>query len=367
MKKSKANKRPVRLVAFMMIATILLCIIAFSAGGWQSMTNAKTGENGDFSDSIYADNNIIIPQENLAQQITKYYNYLTGAQIEKDKLLLRKTAFVMSTKTPLFGISAADIVIELPTESCENRLLVYTDAINAVGKIGSVAPTRSYISSMLSSFGGLLVANGNDDTIKKDDIILDGKYMNLSKLTEYSYKEKNDCVYTNNDLIKSGISSEGFATHESSAPTVPYIISTDEKFVTVGNISAQSIHLAFSEGEKSTLSYSSEKSCYTFSKNEKTLTDNLYNTELTYKNVFVLFADSVTYEKEDKTELVMNTASGGRGYYARDGVAEEITWTCDASGKMTFKNQEGSILTVGSGNSYIGFMKSSQIDTFSIK
>ncbi len=331
------------------------------------MTNAQTGDESDFSDNIYANNNIIIPQENITQQITKYYNYLTGAEIEKDKLLLRKTAFVMSTKTPLFGISAADIVIEMPTESSENRLLVYTDSINTVGKIGSLAPTRSYISSMLASFGGLLVANGNDDTVKKDSVILDGKFMDLSRLTEYSYKEKNDCVYTNNDLIKSGISNEGFAAHESSVPTVPYIISTDEKYATSGDVSAQNIHLVFSEGEKSTLSYSTEKGCYTFFKNEKALTDILYNTELTYKNVFVLFADSVTYEKENKTELVMNTASGGRGYYARDGVAEEITWTCDASGKMTFKNREGAILTVGSGNSYIGFMKSSQIDNFSIK
>lgn len=367
MNKSKANRRPGRLVAFMMIATILLCIIAFSAGGWKSMTNAEEGDKGDFLNGINGNNSLLIPQENPTQPITKYYNYLTGAEINEDNLLLKKTAFVISTKTPLFGVSAADIVIEMPTESQENRLLVYTDSINNIGKVGSIAPTRSYISAMLSSFGGLLIANGNDDTIKKDSLNLDGKFMNLSKLGEYSYKEKNDSVYTNSDLIKSGISNEAFSSYESSVPTIPYIISTDEKYAITGDISAQNIYLTFSEGEKSALSYSLEKGCYTLLKNNTALTDALYNTELTYKNIFVLFADSVTYEKENKTELVMNTEGGGRGYYARDGVAEEISWTCDASGKMTFKNSDGAILTVGSGNSYIGFMKSSQIDNFSIK
>ncbi len=369
MKKVKANSRFVRLLAFMLIATVLLCIVGFSANGWQSMTNSD--DNSDkavLNNSGNVDVNNSINQspstENIQTPPVKYYDYLTGDEISESALLLKKAAFVMSSSSPIYGISGADLVIEFPTEGSDSRFLVYTECINTLGKIGSIAPTRDYISAMISSFGGILVANGND-SIRSS--LSPESFFDLSKSSGYSYSEFNKYLYSNHDLIKAGLLNNEISTQNTSLPVLPYTISKDEAYIASGDISAEAVVLDFSDGCKAELKYSSDLGAYVYYKNSTAQNDLLNDKQLYYKNAFVLFADSVTYESEAGSELIMNTDSSGKGYYMRDGVAEEITWISSDTGSMRFFDKNGQALTVGSGNTYIGFLKSSQINTFELQ
>ncbi len=365
MKKFQASSRTLRLIAFLLIATVLICIAGFSAEGWQSMTKPENNSDKAVNNSGNVDNN---KGETPTVPVIKYYDYLTGEEISEDMLLMKKSAFVMSSAAPMYGISEADLVIELPTESrTDSRLLVYTECLNTIGKIGSIAPTRAYISSLVSSFGGILISNGEDDSADRPKPDMAGNFFDLSEIIGYSYSEYTSYTYSNHDLIKAGLVNNGFATHETASPKVPYLISKDGSYIKVGNISANSFTLTFSKGSQSEFHYSAENKSYVLLRNGTPATDLLYNKELTYKNIFVLFANSVTYENEEGSELVLDTTGAGRGYYMRDGIAEEIYWKTDVSGAMIFTDNNGEPLTVGQGNSYIGFMKSSQFSSFNIQ
>jgi len=55
----------------------------------------------------------------------------------------------------------------------------------------------------------------------------------------------------------------------------------------------------------------------------------------------------------------MNTAGGGRGYYATGGGYTEITWSVDEGGNLIFWDEDGAKLTVNRGRTYIGYFISS--------
>ena len=93
--------------------------------------------------------------------------------------------------------------------------------------------------------------------------------------------------------------------------------------------------------------------------------DLLSNAKHEYKNCFILFADSVTYENTDGTQTVMNTIGCGTGYYFTEGSVTEISWVSDTDGNMIFYDSLGERLTVNRGNSYINIIKSSRINTVS--
>ena len=87
--------------------------------------------------------------------------------------------------------------------------------------------------------------------------------------------------------------------------------------------------------------------------------DMLTGENVSYKNVFILFADATTYEKAEGSELVIDVNSGGKGYYISNGTYSEFVWKTDVSGALTFFTLSGEILKVNPGNSYISFYKSS--------
>ena len=80
---------------------------------------------------------------------------------------------------------------------------------------------------------------------------------------------------------------------------------------------------------------------------------------ISFANVFVLFSNATTYEKSNGTELVMDTTSGGAGYYISRGYMTEIRWSVDENGALEFKTLKGEKLTVNKGNAYISYYKAS--------
>ena len=74
--------------------------------------------------------------------------------------------------------------------------------------------------------------------------------------------------------------------------------------------------------------------------------------------------DSTTKDTESATELILDTKSGGRGYYAAFGTVIDISWSVDESGQMIVSSG-GQILSTNPGSTYISFIKSSQINNIS--
>ena len=78
-----------------------------------------------------------------------------------------------------------------------------------------------------------------------------------------------------------------------------------------------------------------------------------------FSNLFILFANSTTYENSAGSQMVIDTVSGGKGYYISNGKLMEFNWSVNRIGALEFKNLMGEELQINRGNSYIGFYKAS--------
>lgn len=369
MNKTKSNSYG-KLLVFFLVAIALLCAFGFAADGWQLNTDSKpdsgsadnnNGEADENTNGDTAGDNSEQSPNKPEMYIPEYINYITGTETTEQLSLTRPKAFIMSTAAPLYGISSSELMIEFPMEDGSTRLLSFITDTSALGKIGSVTPTRAYISNLAKAFGGILVSNGKDDKRVYESLSILGSHFDFSLYPDYHYTEYTHYSYTNSDLINSGILNANISSLVNSRPTLPYQFVEFGNDEVIGDKPALKVTLPFSELSDTELRYSSKDGCYSFMKGGALKKDMLNDKGVSFKNVFILFADSVTYEGEAGVEMIMDTMSGGKGYYLSDGTLMRILWSVD-EGQLTFTNENGETLVVNRGTSYIGFMKSSKIN-----
>lgn len=362
------NGNLAKLVAFFVIATVITCTVSFAANGWQSFIKEPD------SDNIVADNNTESDDfdenkdgesggENGGDDVPtvaptpKYYHYLTGVETDLENSLQRPMCLVLSSKDPLYGLSSSYLTIELPTEYGNTRFLSFTDEATDLGKIGSLAPSRGYISNLAAYFGGILLSHGNDDVFKYDHQI-PGGHLDFSATPGYCYTEYSNLVYTNGDLVAAFLKNSNVTTVLNESTGAPYNF-VDIGSSVIGIERATDVLITFSEGNTTELAYSADNGKYAMIKNSAQKTDLLNDKPISYDNVFILNADSTTFETSESTQLIIDTAKGGSGKYITGGTVMEITWSTDTSGNMTLFDANGEKLTINRGSSYIAFTKSS--------
>ena len=350
-----------KLIAFFLIASVLVCTVGFAADGWQATTQTKpdsgnVGENTDDADENKDGND---EPDTPSVYIPEHVSALTGLETTPELAMKRPVCFVMSSTSPLYGISSADVVVEMPTEGGETRLLAFVSDTKDIGKIGSLTPTRKYISNIARYFGAITVANGNDDSIVYEGCDLASSYFDLSIESGYHYTEYTHFLYTNGALIGAGISNANIGTALNTRHTLPYSFTDFGAERVSGTETARSVSIPYSKGSETEFYYSDASGKYTLAKGGAPKVDMLNDETLAYDNLFILFADTVTYESADASQMVMNTVSSGSGYYLSGGTAMAIRYEASLDGEMIFYNESGERLTVNRGTSYIGFVKSS--------
>ena len=346
-----------KLIAFFVVVTVLLSTFAIAAGGWQ-ITLPPEDEpqlpDGDGDDNLTdntpsQDDN----QQNNTPVLPKYYDYITGLEITEPQSTEKQFAYVIDSNSPLYGVYDCSMLIEFPTES-GTRFLMLTNRQRDYNKIGSIAPTRNYISNLAYVFGARIVSLGSDDAILYDS--LDSSNITIDRLQNQGsyYSEYTYFSYTNPTLVSP------LDNSEKDDVTLPYDLVDIGNKVLSGTVSAHNISLPYQS--PTSLRYSSQTGKYTLIKSGSDRIDVSSASEVSFDNVFILFADTMTYENVTTTEMVMNTLGSGEGYYIQCGMAERISWALTPDGQMIFYNADGVKLTVNRGNSYIGFIKSSKMN-----
>jgi hypothetical protein len=151
-------------------------------------------------------------------------------------------------------------------------------------------------------------------------------------------------------------------TKKSKIPTdlfykeTPFSFSEEEIFG-VGQASA--VIIPYSDKNETELYYHEKSGQYVYYKSANRKVDMLTGQNISYKNVFILFADATTYDKSEGSELVIDINSGGKGYYVSGGTYTEFRWQTDISGELSFVTLSGERLKVNPGNSYISYYKAS--------
>ena len=359
------NGNLAKLVAFFVISVVITCTVSFAANGWESFVGDVNG-----SDSLATDNSSggenkndgpLKDQDDTVQVILpteRYYHGITGLEIDAADSSRSPLCFVFSSTDPLYGISASYLTIEIPTEYGNTRLLCFTDDAKTLGKIGSLAPSRGYISNLATYFGGILLSYGNDDSVKYEFLSTNAK-LDFCETLGYCYTEYSSFVYTNADLVNAFLNNSKVNTVMSEPIKVPYVFCNVGERLDLNGNSANSVSVHYSDGNSTQLVYSNSDKCYLLSKNASADKDLLNDKTLRYDNAFILYADSTTYESAETTQLIMDTYSCGTGVYMADGKYIDIYWAKDPSGSLVFYNESGDILEVNRGTTYIGFVKSS--------
>ena len=358
-----------KLIAFFLVAVLLIVGFGFATEGWWQDTeedkpntdtdNPKDNISNDTSENTNNQDAPVIAEP-------EYINSITGLEISEDAARNRHYAFVLDTDSPLYGLSLCDLIAEFPTESESTRLLAFINNTDKLSKIGSIAQTRSYISNVSRFFSSIIVHNGNDGVAPSESCDIRGSVFDLSERTGYYYTEYTKFTYSNGDLISAGIFNSNINTTAEKETATPYSFAAYGETIDIGDSIAKTVIIPFSDRSETELYYQSADKCYTFNKNGSMKNDMLNDKKTSFKNVFVIFADSITYEAQNATELVMNTIGKGKGYYITEGFSTDITWESNSEGNMTMYDKNGEKLEVNRGNAYIGFVKSSKAENVKI-
>lgn len=365
MQKAK-NGNLAKLVAFFLIATVLIIAIAISASGWQEKPDLEpeSGNVDEGNKDDNADENTNGSDDDDVPTVapTPIYNhYLTGLEISESESLIKPFAVVCDSDSPMYGISGTKLLVEIPTEDGKTRYLAFTDDATTAGKLGSITKTRDYISNIAEFFGGILVSYGNDDKFEYNALSNTEGHIDFSLFTGYHYNEFVEYCYTNADLVKAYIRNNDISTLIKNTKTLPYVFNTDG--TSLATQTANTLVISHSENSTTEFTYNSETGIYAMTKNSNPVTDLLYDKAVGYNNIFVLFADATTHETKDATQTIIDTTGSGAGYYASSGKVEAISWYTTDDGQLVFLDANGEQLDINPGTSYIGYAKSSKPDS----
>lgn len=360
------NGNLAKLVAFFLIAVSLTAAIAVSASGWLETDNTEPDsgniEGSDTPPSDNADENKDGPGSQddtpVIAPTPTYTHYLTGLEISEEDYLKKAYAVVLDTTAPLYGISSAIMTVEVPIENGHTRYLLITPNATSLGKLGSIAPTRKYITNFAAYLGCVLVSRGEDDSFSYSGINTSTEHIDFASNTGYSYSEFDKYHYTNGDLVNAYIKNNSINIISKTDGNAPFTPISGSPIVSTKPISK--ILISYGNDNSTEFTYIKENGKYSVTKNGAAVKDLLNDKAVHYDNVFVLYADSVTHETSTATQLILDTTSGGKGQYFTKGVYLDVTWSTDANGQMTILDANGEKITTTPGTSYINIVKASR-------
>ena len=371
-----------KIVAFLVVSVLIVSAITLAVDGWSDTPkepdSSDVGDNTDQADenkdgikppveeppsdvetpstdnSNGTDTDIPTDTPPVEPPEEKYVSTITGLEVTKSQYEAIPYGVVVDPSAPLYGISSSDISFEFPIEDGSTRLLSYSTNDEVIWKIGTIKASRKFISNTSNFIGGIVVSYGNDDIVKYDIWDVDKIGLDLSQYSDCYYLENTLYIYTTENMITVAKNRLSTTSEQSGYKNPPFLFS-EEKLT--GATAAKNVTIPFSDTNSTELYYHEETDKYLYFKSGNRRMDMLNGKNIAYTNVFILFADATTYEKSHGTELVIDTLSGGRGYYISAGTLTEFSWTVDNSGSLVFKNLMGSTLTVNPGNSYVAYYK----------
>ena len=361
---------PVRLIAFFLTALVLLCTFGFGVDGWlindEEQNIPNDGESANDPDNNVGDNTEQDNEDKGENEpevtIPEYFNPITGLETNSQGALVAHLGLVLNPELPFYGISSADLVCDVPTEDGGVRTVAFVQSVDNLWKIGSITKTRGYISNIIKYFGGISINSGNDDSIYYTQCDMSGQSLDISLNTGHHYTEYTSNVYTNPSMLESSLNDGGINRNSLSSPVLPYeFIEYGADEVVFSDTYANKIYFEQSVKSVVEIVYDHDSGVYSLVRNGVTVADQMNGKTPEYKNCFILFADSVTYDNKECNQMIMETIGSGSGYYLTNGGYCRISWVGRGDGTLLFTTEDGITLTVNRGTSYISFLRSSRI------
>ena len=292
--------------------------------------------------------------------VPSYRNPLTGLMVPTDMSAVRPVAisYGNSGKAPIqYGIGYADILIEAPIETGETRLLGITTAYPTLSEIGGIRATRPYLLAFANAFSAVSVCDGDNDMQAQSSLypayaVIDCQKQGLSTVFYHaaSFAPPGD-LFTSGTRLMGAL--EGYEKKEA---TIPFSFAAGDGEITPTGGGASGVVIPFSSIQTTQFTYDCEKHVYLRKQNSTTHTDTGTGEALSYKNLLILVMESSTYNKVTGSELSLDTSSGGRGFFVTNGAQQDIVWSRDDNGSLSFTDVAGNPLSLNPGKTYIGMV-----------
>jgi len=308
-------------------------------------------------------------------------NYLTGnMNLPRDMVGMRPYCVSvnnLSGSWPHYGISQADIVLEIETEGGITRLMCLFADTREVPLIGSVRSLRDQFIEVIYPLDPIIVHIGTsiyaDRALAENNLCtLDGNEMPsiiwIDRVRMQTYSSEH-CKFTSGKLIDEGIKKANFDTKSSSTiKTYFNFAQPGEKVVLTGG-DAAAIKFEFGRDGKTIYDgdfrYDEASGTYLkFQRGQAQIDAGNNDKQLAFENVLVMFAN-ITVKNSSMTDV--DYQQGGEGYYFSGGRYEKVTWSKgNYSSNFEFKKADGSDLVVNTGTTFFGFVKNENQKTLKI-
>ncbi|MBQ7377920.1 MAG: DUF3048 domain-containing protein [Clostridia bacterium] len=312
-----------------------------------------------------------LPEE--PPQVPTYLDFLTGLQTTDSSFEnARPISIVIDNKDSALiqcGISASPLWVEAPIESGATRIMLFYSNAKSIPTVASVASTRSYLVKLSNAFGAVSAYAGTTDRIGEASVSFSGfdtlDYI-LQNLSSVFFRDTAIAspysLLTDGVRITNGILNCRYSATRKSEQVLPWLFSAEDQLIPSAGERANTVDLCFSVHQSVSFRYDSEIGAYKRMQNGIPHTETQSDAQISFRNLLLLTCDSLVHEQENGTRLDFDLESGGNGYAVFDGVATKIVWRLDESGLLKISDQNGKLLTLPAGKTYVGLLKSSALN-----
>lgn len=374
MKKNVATRCTALLLCLMMVFSVVGC----KGAEKETEESIPVVESPASSESSEEETSATPEPTPVSTEEPENANILTGLGTLTDEAVGKRPVAVMINNVkaalPQDGVSAADVIFEIPVEADQTRLMGIYGDYTQIPNICSVRSCRYYYPILALGFDAIYIHWGMDPSIAADTLNrlnpdrFDGmtsgsgfgrnqSRLNSGKALEHTgefYGEQLPDMVSRNDMrIDLTEDWEGYAFNF--APV--------GETVTPNGGAADYVHVEFG-AQSSSFNYNAETHVYEKLHGTEPHVDAANGEQLVFENVIVLETDISL--RDDGVHKNVNWEGGDAyvGWYFSEGSMQKITWSkADEYSKLKFFDENGDELVMNRGKTYIGMTYSGNVST----
>lgn len=328
---------------FLSFLLITVLALSFAACGEDQPKNTDTNTGTASSDaevSVSSADSDVIPEP----EPVVYYNPLTGLEAQRDTSGKRPLAVMVNNikqSLPQEGISEADVVFECLVEGGITRLMALFSDYENLEVIGSIRSCRPYYLDFAQVYDAIYAHCGA--STEGDAEIISRKINNINDSlsgTYYRDAERRKTMAYEHTLMGTGegiskaIAYYKYRTDLREGYAYPFAFPEVDAKAPAGTTDALNVYIPMSNYQTVDYVYDFAAGVYfRYQYNGQPHMDSHTNTQLTFKNVILLYCKTTTIREG---LLSITTTGTGDGIWISEGKATPITWSRDSrDGNLT--------------------------------
>ena len=310
-------------------------------------------------------------------------NYLTGefnmsSEVEGMRPYAVAINNLQNGGWPQYGISQADVVIEMVTEGGITRLMCLYADVRDVERIGPVRSLRDQFIEVVYPLDPIIVHIGASTRANRALSENNLKTLNgdgNSDLTWFDNERdqrygSEHCWFTSAEMIANTVEKAEFETTSKSTLTTYFNFAEVGVTIVLPDGEAETVNFLFSSSTyDGDFRYDAATGKYLkFQRDTAHVDVGNNDKQLAFDNVLVMFANVTIITSGDEKDLSdFHYREGGEGYYFSRGKYEKVTWSKSSTGSnLEIKKADGTDLVLNTGKTYLSFVSNDRMNSLEI-